>query len=164
MLKTKVLPSNLMLSSLIAAAAMVFLYTIYSHNVPAKTAPIFYDEPVVVQKTSLVAVKTVAEVKPSTMPTIAIPPMLTAPKVISRVLPEFPSSVLGQGVQGTVLLSVYVGTSGIPEVVQIKASSGNEELDNSAAAAVKMWKFEPAKRGIQAIGSWFEVPVVFSIK
>ncbi len=173
MFKTNVLTSNLFFSTLITAVAVVVLFTVHEHNIQVKSAPIFFDEPVTIQRISPAAKAanlsvakevSLAESSPAAKPIETVPPVLMPPTVLVRILPAFPVSALEKGIQGTVLLSVYVGTSGLPEKVETKVSSGNEDIDRSAVESVSQWKFEPARRGIQTIGSWFEVPVVFKIK
>ncbi len=93
-----------------------------------------------------------------------VPLPLIPPRLIFQVLPDYPVSALKEGTQGTVLLRVFVSTDGQADDVRVKTSSGNRSLDKSAAEALSSWKFEPAKRGAQAIASWFEVPVRFKIK
>jgi len=48
--------------------------------------------------------------------------------------PPYPSNLRALGVQGTVRLSITVGTSGRAENVSIVASSGNSDLDRYAAS------------------------------
>jgi protein TonB len=165
MTRTKALPTNILISSFMITIAAVLLYAAYNNNVQAKNSPVFYDELIVVERTIPAAKEAaITEVNPATTPIQTLPPVLMPPKVIYRILPEFPFSAVEKGIQGTVILSVYVGTSGLPEKIETKTSSGYESLDHSAISGVMQWKFEPAKRGIQSIGSWFEVPVVFRIK
>jgi len=65
--------------------------------------------------------------------------------------------------QGVVMLRVYVLPSGLPEVVELKSSSGSTRLDESALEAVRKWKFVPAQSGGRAVSAWVIVPIEFSL-
>jgi protein TonB len=78
--------------------------------------------------------------------------------------PEYPSVAMRRGWQGTVLLRVHVLASGKPGEIQIQKSSGRDQLDDAALAAVKRWSFVPAKQGDLALDGWVSVPIDFKIK
>jgi protein TonB len=78
--------------------------------------------------------------------------------------PEYPSVAMRRGWQGTVLLRVHVLASGKPGEIQIQKSSGRDQLDDAALAAVKRWSFVPAKQGDVAQDGWVSVPIDFKIK
>lgn len=66
--------------------------------------------------------------------------------------------------QGRVLLRVYVDPQGAPAQVQLHQSSGYPRLDSAAEAAVRRWRFVPARQGSDAIGAWALVPISFSLR
>lgn len=78
--------------------------------------------------------------------------------------PEYPSLAMRRGWEGTVLLRVHVLASGKPGEIQIQKSSGRDQLDAAALAAVKRWSFVPAKQGDVAQDGWVSVPIDFKIK
>ncbi|KPY39053.1 energy transducer TonB [Pseudomonas syringae] len=78
--------------------------------------------------------------------------------------PEYPSLAMRRGWEGTVLLRVQVLASGKPGEIQIQKSSGRDQLDDAALAAVKRWSFVPAKQGDVAQDGWVSVPIYFKIK
>jgi protein TonB len=78
--------------------------------------------------------------------------------------PEYPSVAMRRGWQGTVMLRVHVLASGKPGEIQIQKSSGRDQLDDAALAAVKRWSFVPAKQGDVALDGWVSVPIDFKIK
>jgi protein TonB len=45
--------------------------------------------------------------------------------------------------------------------VQVQQSAGHAELDLAAVEAVGRWRFEPARRGRQAVAMWVSIPVRF---
>ena len=77
--------------------------------------------------------------------------------------PQYPSLAQRRGWEGTVLLRVQVLASGKPGEIQIQKSSGRQQLDDAALAAVKRWSFVPSKRGDVAQDGWVSVPIDFKI-
>ena len=61
-------------------------------------------------------------------------------------------------------LRVYVAADGLVAEVLIHESAGHPDLDNAAAKAVKRWRFEPARRGAEAVGVWVLLPVEFRLR
>jgi protein TonB len=78
--------------------------------------------------------------------------------------PEYPALAMRRGWEGTVLLRVLVLASGKPGEIQIQKSSGRDQLDDAALAAVKRWSFVPAKQGDVAQDGWVSVPIDFKIR
>ncbi|WP_312935057.1 energy transducer TonB, partial [Pseudomonas sp.] len=68
--------------------------------------------------------------------------------------PDYPSLAMRRGWEGTVLLRVQVLASGAPGQIQVQNSSGRAQLDEAAVAAVKRWRFVPAKQGDVAQDGW----------
>lgn len=75
--------------------------------------------------------------------------------------PDYPAEALRAGETGTVLLRVDVGADGVPTNVDFVDRSGSRALDREAMNTVKKWRFNPAKRGGQAVASQVTVPVDF---
>lgn len=73
--------------------------------------------------------------------------------------PAYPSRA--RGAQGTVRLRVAVGADGSVEGIAVAASSGNALLDEAALAAVRAWRFAPAREGGAAVAAAVLQPVVF---
>jgi protein TonB len=78
--------------------------------------------------------------------------------------PNYPRLSKRMGEQGEVRLKVQVSTTGDVLMVELVKSSGFERLDEAALAAVKNWKFKPAKQGDEPVSSWVEVPVKFILE
>lgn len=164
---------------LMAAIIVSYLISKPALFVSQKSMPVFMGEEIIIQKTGVRAVKALKEktavkadkaVKamrvasvPMPQPKVAVPLPILPPSISYRLLPQYPMSALEQGLQGTAILSIYIGSSGAAEMVNVKSSSGVAELDNSAVSAVSKWKFSPASRGGAAVASWFELPVRFEI-
>ncbi|MYN02549.1 TonB family protein [Pseudoduganella sp. DS3] len=77
--------------------------------------------------------------------------------------PEYPMALRELGVQGTVLLRVWVEPDGRPGDIRLARSSGQRLFDDAALRAVRSWRFLPARAGEQAIASWVEFPIRFNL-
>jgi protein TonB len=76
----------------------------------------------------------------------------------------YPPEARKKGHQGKVLLRVQVLTNGRVGDVELEKSSGHEILDRSALAAVKQWKFIPAREGEKTVAVWVTIPVRFQLQ
>jgi protein TonB len=79
-------------------------------------------------------------------------------------LPRYPESARRQGITGTTTLLFEVLENGRVGEVQIEVSAGHADLDLAAAAAIKKWRFEPARRGQKPVAVWLRMPVKFVLK
>ena len=59
--------------------------------------------------------------------------------------PEYPEMAVFLGYQGTAVIRIKVSAQGISKGVEILRSSGHKILDESAAKALKKWRFTPGK-------------------
>lgn len=110
-----------------------------------------------------------APVESSSPPMIAALPSGPAartaiPRGGYQVKPDYPTSARRLGIEGTALLGVRVETDGRVGDVVLKQSAGHPDLDRAAAEAVRRWRFEPARRGRDAVSMWVEVPVEFRLR
>ena len=80
-----------------------------------------------------------------------------------QVKPRYPEAARKAGAQGVTLLRVRVLENGRVGEVLIEKSAGFQELDVSAAEAVKKWLFEPARRGKEPVQVWVLLPVKFEL-
>ncbi len=81
-----------------------------------------------------------------------------------QVKPSYPASARRLGIEGTTLLRVYVAADGQVTDVQVDTSAGHPDLDRAATDAVRRWRFEPARRGTEPIGTWVRLPVQFVLR
>lgn len=79
-------------------------------------------------------------------------------------LPAYPSSARRLGIQGTTLLQVLVSEDGRVAEVLVKQSAGHSDLDQAAVNAVRRWRFEPARRGTEAVAMWVQIPFEFRFR
>jgi protein TonB len=88
------------------------------------------------------------------------------PRVLSKVEPVYPPSARNAGQEGTVVLKIQIMENGRPGDIVVYRSSGYDSLDDAAVAAVKKWRFTPAKD--RESGRTFtcttSLPVVFQLK
>jgi TonB family protein len=96
-------------------------------------------------------------------PTV-IPPAEEPPVAINPVSPiRYPPALLAQGIEGRVLLRLYVDSAGnvIPDSTRIAESSGYPALDSAALVGAPELRFAPALHQGQAIAAPFLQPVQF---
>ncbi|WP_133478364.1 energy transducer TonB [Cognatilysobacter segetis] len=85
------------------------------------------------------------------------------PAAVETPPPTYPEALACAGVGGTVQLRVNIGTDGAVGEVQIQQSSGNADLDQVAAKAVRDWKFRPAMQAGTPVAKWIAVPMTFHV-
>lgn len=83
---------------------------------------------------------------------------------LNNPTPTYPPLSRRLSEQGRVLMRVYVDPQGAPAHVELRQSSGHPRLDSAAEAAVRRWRFVPARQGSDAIGAWVLVPISFSLR
>lgn len=76
---------------------------------------------------------------------------------------EYPAAAKRLRLQGTVVVRVQVSATGLPESLRIERSSGAELLDETALAAIRTWRFAPARRGSEPVAHWVDVPIRFRL-
>jgi protein TonB len=76
---------------------------------------------------------------------------------------EYPPALAAQGIEGTVLLRLFVDTAGrlVPDSTRIAESSGYPALDSAALRGVPALRFAPAERDGQKVAAAFLQPVNF---
>jgi TonB family protein len=88
---------------------------------------------------------------------------VSSPRYAQNPKPVYPQEAREKGYQGKVLLRVEVLANGRVGQVALKKSSGCEALDRSALAAVKGWRFIPARKGEVAVPVWVIIPIKFQL-
>ena len=88
---------------------------------------------------------------------------VTNPSIAYAPEPEYPAEARRDHLEGRAVVSVLVGEDGSVESCSIEQSTGYASLDQAALAAVSHWRFQPARRGEQAIEKWVLLPVSFSL-
>jgi periplasmic protein TonB len=72
-------------------------------------------------------------------------------KMVSAPAPRYPVESRRRKEQGTVFLSVLVGTDGSVSEVEVSRSSGFARLDKAALEAVRRWRWSPVMRAGAAV-------------
>lgn len=86
------------------------------------------------------------------------------PCALQNPAPRYPLQARIRGWEGTVLIQAWVAPSGGAGSARVIRSSGHAILDQAALAAVKGWRFQPARRGRTAVDSVVEVPITFRLE
>jgi len=109
---------------------------------------------------------------PSGPALVASKPSTTTPDGVTRtarpqggyqVRPTYPAAPRRLGIQGTTMLRVHVLADGRIGDVLVERSAGHPDLDQAAMEAVRRWRFEPARRGDDAVAMWVLLPVEFRL-
>jgi TonB family protein len=93
-----------------------------------------------------------------------VTPAEDPPVAINPVSPvRYPAALLQQGIEGKVLLRLYVDSAGvlIPDSTRIAESSGYPALDSAALAAAPQLRFSPALLQGRPVAAPFLQPVQF---
>jgi iron complex outermembrane recepter protein len=88
--------------------------------------------------------------------------LVKPPEVVKRADADYPPGELAARLEATVMLLVTVGADGSVTDVSV-AESGGEAFDQAAIAAVRQWKFTPARRGDTPIVSRIRIPFQFAL-
>jgi len=88
---------------------------------------------------------------------------MAKPRYRENVPPPYPVSARLRGYEGVVLISAEILAEGRVGSLKIKSSSGYGILDQSALEAVKVWKFDPAKKMGKPVSAWVNIPVRFAL-
>jgi len=95
-------------------------------------------------------------------PAQVVPPRYNA-DYLQNPAPAYPPLARRMHEQGKVLIRVLVSVDGMPERIELKASSGYARLDRAALETIRGWKFVPARQGNDKVAAWVVVPVTFSL-
>ena len=88
-------------------------------------------------------------------------PGYTPPQFLMRYKPPYPEDARAQRIEGVVMLLVSVDAAGRVLSAQLSQSSGHDVLDRAALAAIRTWRFVPARQADQAVPATVEVPIRF---
>jgi TonB family protein len=90
-------------------------------------------------------------------------PKTTAPRLIQKVEPEYSKEAQDARLEGTVVVSVEVGTDGKAHEGRIEKSLGMG-LDEKALEAVQLWTFEPGTRNGEPVAVRATIQMNFRLK
>jgi periplasmic protein TonB len=85
------------------------------------------------------------------------------PRILKRVLPQYPWQARVRGISGRVLLEVLLGPDGAIRHITVLRSVAL--LDDAAVRAVKQWRFSPARNAQgETVSVIVDIPVVFTLE
>jgi len=87
---------------------------------------------------------------------------VSAPKALYAPDPEYSEEARKAKYQGTVVLWLVVDASGRPQQIRVQRALGMG-LDEKAIEAVKLWKFDPARKDGQAVPVMINLEVNFRL-
>lgn len=129
---------------------------------PAPAAPAIVAPKVVVPTPVSTPVVAVTKIAPPPKAVIVAPSAPAAPagpvsvddlssKMVSAPPPKYPVESRRRKEQGTVFLTVLVGTDGSVAEIGVSRSSGSARLDKAALEAVRRWRWSPTKQAGMAV-------------
>lgn len=93
-----------------------------------------------------------------------VPPRLINPGDVRDYLEAFyPPDLRLAGVDGRVMLWLYVDSRGNVTKLRLRDSSGTPSFDQLAQSAARIMRFRPAVSGDQTVGVWVAQPLQFQI-
>jgi len=78
-------------------------------------------------------------------------------------LPDYPVRAAREGISGTTLLALLVGTDGRVSSSRIEHSSGSRDLDRAAVNALSLCRFKPASNNGVAEAGWAQLAYVWTL-
>jgi len=88
---------------------------------------------------------------------------VTMPHVIYKVDPEYTEDAHDSGIQGTVVLSIVVGTDGLAHDISI-VKGLHPGLDRSAIVNLQQWRFTPSTRNGEPVAVRATIEINFRLK
>ncbi len=90
-------------------------------------------------------------------------PELIDPREARRIVQNhYPAELRETGIGGSVMTWVFVDVDGRVKNTVIHESSGHEALDRAAMAAIRQFRFVPARLHKKVVPVWIAVPITFA--
>jgi TonB family protein len=89
-------------------------------------------------------------------------PFESEPTVVARVAPKYPELAMRAGLEGKVIIKIWVGIDGSAREVEIVKSDA-EIFNSSAIEAGRLFKFTPATCNGRPIGVWVSIPLNYRL-
>lgn len=97
-------------------------------------------------------------------PQVKFIPYDDPPKPLSRISPRYPDIAQEAGIEGTVVIQVFIDKKGRVQQMQVLKGIPNTGLDEAAMEAIRKTRFTPAKQRDRPVGVWISIPVNFRLK
>lgn len=86
------------------------------------------------------------------------------PRPRSAIRPKYPQYAKEKGIEGTVIVQVFVNKKGRVTETTILNGFPNSGLDEAAIKAIRKTRFRPAKQRGESVGVWISIPINFRLK
>jgi TonB family protein len=90
-------------------------------------------------------------------------PAVVGPKAVYSPSPPFPPSAQQDRITGEVIMEAVVDENGRVQSVRVTRSA-RADLDDSAVATLKTWRFEPARQNGEAVKARIDITMTFNLK
>ena len=97
-------------------------------------------------------------------PRVKFIPYDDPPVPLSPIRPKYPEIAQEAGIEGTVVVQVFVDEKGRVKDTVILKGIPNTGLDEAASDAIRDVRFRPARQRERAVGVWISIPVNFRLK
>ena len=97
-------------------------------------------------------------------PRVKFIPYDDPPIPLKPIRPRYPEIAQEAGIEGTVVVQVFVDEKGRVKDTVILKGIPNTGLDEAATEAIRKVRFRPAKQRERAVGVWISIPVNFRLK
>jgi len=97
-------------------------------------------------------------------PQVRFIPYDDPPVPITPIRPKYPEIAQEAGIEGTVVVQVFVDDRGRVKETVILKGIPNTGLNEAATDAIRNVRFRPAKQRERAVGVWISIPVNFRLK
>jgi len=101
---------------------------------------------------------------PPEIPKVEFIPHDNALSPISSIRPIYPIAAMVAGIEGTVIVQVFVDKNGDVTETSIMKGIPHSGLNGAAVKAIKSTKFKPATQNGEPIGVWITIPLVFKLE
>lgn len=94
------------------------------------------------------------------------PQRIAAPRLLSKIEPQYPEEARRAGAEGTVTVRIEIKENGQPGDIAIARSSGRASFDAAAVEAIRSWRFVPAQEADsgRVVRCYTTVSVVFRLR
>ena len=97
-------------------------------------------------------------------PRVKFIPYDDPPQPLSEIRPVYPEIAQEAGIEGTVVVQVFIDKKGRVQDTVILKGIPNTGLDEAALKAIRKTRFRPAKQRERPVGVWISIPVNFRLK
>jgi periplasmic protein TonB len=97
-------------------------------------------------------------------PRVKFIPYDDPPQPLSQIRPVYPEIAQEAGIEGTVVVQVFIDLRGRVKDTVILKGIPNTGLDEAAISAIRKTRFRPARQRERPVGVWISIPVNFRLK